>query len=180
MLGKMGLRDQNNGKKVGINGSRIYHVTTLTVRDPSSPRRLGTPQIWNLKSPPIMVTPSELFRYPLNPCLIPGNCTHTRRHSLYLKARQSNSIQSTGFIAQINLTSVKQKWLILYCVRDSLLTASLQLYYPIPYALQGNYYLSINYTCFCEFRFTLSRKKSIRFFQFSQLSVPCCHTDADP
>ena len=25
----MGLRDQNNGKKVGINGSRIYHVTTL-------------------------------------------------------------------------------------------------------------------------------------------------------
>ena len=29
MLGKMGLRDQNNGKKVGINGSRIYHVTTL-------------------------------------------------------------------------------------------------------------------------------------------------------
>ena len=30
MLGKMGLRDQNNGKKVGINGSRIYHVRTLT------------------------------------------------------------------------------------------------------------------------------------------------------
>ena len=27
--GKMGLRDQNNGKKIGINGSRIYHVTTL-------------------------------------------------------------------------------------------------------------------------------------------------------
>ena len=25
----MGLRDQNYGKKVGINGSRIYHVTTL-------------------------------------------------------------------------------------------------------------------------------------------------------
>ena len=25
----MGLRDQNNGKKIGINGSRIYHVTTL-------------------------------------------------------------------------------------------------------------------------------------------------------
>ena len=24
-----GLRDQNNGKKIGINGSRIYHVTTL-------------------------------------------------------------------------------------------------------------------------------------------------------
>ena len=30
MLGKMGLRDQNNGTKIGINGSRIYHVTTLT------------------------------------------------------------------------------------------------------------------------------------------------------
>ena len=29
ILGKMGLRDQNNGKKIGINGSRIYHVTTL-------------------------------------------------------------------------------------------------------------------------------------------------------
>ena len=29
-MGKMGLRDQNNGKKRGINGSRIYHVTTLT------------------------------------------------------------------------------------------------------------------------------------------------------
>ena len=28
--GKMGLRDQNNGKKIGINGSRIYHVTTLS------------------------------------------------------------------------------------------------------------------------------------------------------
>ena len=30
-FGKMGLRDQNNGKKIliGINGSRIYHVTTL-------------------------------------------------------------------------------------------------------------------------------------------------------
>ena len=25
----MGLRDQNNGKKKGVNGSRIYHVTTL-------------------------------------------------------------------------------------------------------------------------------------------------------
>ena len=24
-----GLRDQNNGKKIGVNGSRIYHVTTL-------------------------------------------------------------------------------------------------------------------------------------------------------
>ena len=30
----MGLRDQNNGTKIGINGSRIYHVTTL---------KLGTP-----------------------------------------------------------------------------------------------------------------------------------------
>ena len=30
LLGKMGLRDQNNGNKIGINGSRIYHVTTLT------------------------------------------------------------------------------------------------------------------------------------------------------
>ena len=29
MVGKMGLRDQNNGKKIGINGSWIYHVTTL-------------------------------------------------------------------------------------------------------------------------------------------------------
>ena len=28
VLGKMGLRDQNNGKKIGINGSCIYHVTT--------------------------------------------------------------------------------------------------------------------------------------------------------
>ena len=27
----MGLRDQNNGKKIGINGSRIYHVTTLII-----------------------------------------------------------------------------------------------------------------------------------------------------
>ena len=32
ILGKMGLRDQNNGKKIGINVSRIYHVTTLTSR----------------------------------------------------------------------------------------------------------------------------------------------------
>ena len=32
ILGKIGLRDQNNGKKIGINGSRIYHVTTLTKR----------------------------------------------------------------------------------------------------------------------------------------------------
>ena len=29
ILGKKGLRDQNNGKKIGIGGSRIYHVTTL-------------------------------------------------------------------------------------------------------------------------------------------------------
>ena len=28
-MGKMGLRDQNKGKKIEINGSRIYHVTTL-------------------------------------------------------------------------------------------------------------------------------------------------------
>ena len=27
-FGEMGLRDQNNGKKIGINWSRIYHVTT--------------------------------------------------------------------------------------------------------------------------------------------------------
>ena len=27
--GEMGLQDQNNGKKIGINGFRIYHVTTL-------------------------------------------------------------------------------------------------------------------------------------------------------
>ena len=27
----MGLRDQNNAKKIGINGSRIYHVTTLYI-----------------------------------------------------------------------------------------------------------------------------------------------------
>ena len=32
ILGKMGLRDQNNGKKIGINGFRIYHVTTLPYR----------------------------------------------------------------------------------------------------------------------------------------------------
>ena len=25
----MRFRDQNNGKKIGINGSQIYHVTTL-------------------------------------------------------------------------------------------------------------------------------------------------------
>ena len=31
IFGKMGLRDQNNGKKIGINGSRIYHVTTLSL-----------------------------------------------------------------------------------------------------------------------------------------------------
>ena len=29
ILGKMGLRDQNNGKEIGISGPRIYHVTTL-------------------------------------------------------------------------------------------------------------------------------------------------------
>ena len=29
ILGKKGLRDQNNGKKIGIGGFRIYHVTTL-------------------------------------------------------------------------------------------------------------------------------------------------------
>ena len=29
ILGKMGLRGQNNGKKIGINGSRIYRVTVL-------------------------------------------------------------------------------------------------------------------------------------------------------
>ena len=28
----MGLRDQNNGKKIGISGPRIYHVTTLYFR----------------------------------------------------------------------------------------------------------------------------------------------------
>ena len=28
-FGEMGLRDQNNGKKIEINGSRIYHVKTL-------------------------------------------------------------------------------------------------------------------------------------------------------
>ena len=27
----MGLRDQNNGKKIGISGPRIYHVTTLNI-----------------------------------------------------------------------------------------------------------------------------------------------------
>ena len=32
--GEMGLRDQNNGKKIGINGSRIYHVTTLRRNGP--------------------------------------------------------------------------------------------------------------------------------------------------
>ena len=28
-MGKMGPRDQNEGKKIGISGTRIYHVTTL-------------------------------------------------------------------------------------------------------------------------------------------------------
>ena len=37
ILGKKGLRDQNNGKKVGINGSRIYHATTLLVFASKSP-----------------------------------------------------------------------------------------------------------------------------------------------
>ena len=45
----MGLRDQNNGKKIGINGSRIYDVTTLqnapgfplSVRTPSAPAVLA-------------------------------------------------------------------------------------------------------------------------------------------
>ena len=32
MLQKMGLRDQNNGKKIGIDGSRIYHDTTLLLK----------------------------------------------------------------------------------------------------------------------------------------------------
>ena len=31
IFGKMGLRDQNNVKKIGINGSRIYHVATLAL-----------------------------------------------------------------------------------------------------------------------------------------------------
>ena len=31
ILGKKGLRDQNNDKKIGINGSRIYHVTTMYI-----------------------------------------------------------------------------------------------------------------------------------------------------
>ena len=29
IFGKMGVRDQNYGKKIGISGSRIYHVTNL-------------------------------------------------------------------------------------------------------------------------------------------------------
>ena len=32
----MGLRDQNNGKKIGISGPRIYHVTTLGVVNDSA------------------------------------------------------------------------------------------------------------------------------------------------
>ena len=30
-MGKMGLRDQNDGKKIGISGPRTYHVTTLNL-----------------------------------------------------------------------------------------------------------------------------------------------------
>ena len=35
----MGLRDQNNGKKIGISGSRIYHVTTLVWQNKKEERK---------------------------------------------------------------------------------------------------------------------------------------------
>ena len=41
MLGKMGLRDQNNGKRIGINGSWIYHVTTLLYQSKLFTHSLG-------------------------------------------------------------------------------------------------------------------------------------------
>ena len=34
-----GLRDQNNGKKIGISGPRTYHVTTLVKSTESSESR---------------------------------------------------------------------------------------------------------------------------------------------
>ena len=37
--GEMGLRDQNNGKKIGISGSRIYHVTTLVWQNKKEERK---------------------------------------------------------------------------------------------------------------------------------------------
>ena len=41
-MGKMGLRDQNNGKKIGINGSRIYHVTTVLKATQERSERIST------------------------------------------------------------------------------------------------------------------------------------------
>ena len=46
MLGKMGLRDQNNGKRIGINGSWIYHVTTLLYSTVYR-LRIGEGKRWN-------------------------------------------------------------------------------------------------------------------------------------
>ena len=45
ILGEKGLRDQNNGKKIGIGGSRIYHVTTL-LSVPCRRRDAGTFIFW--------------------------------------------------------------------------------------------------------------------------------------
>ena len=43
ILGQMGLRDHKNGEKIGINRSRIYHVTTLYIRRQIIPgRSFGT------------------------------------------------------------------------------------------------------------------------------------------
>ena len=46
ILGKKGLRDPNNGKKIGISGSRIYHVTTLS-KGPVVGVSVGFTQIGN-------------------------------------------------------------------------------------------------------------------------------------
>ena len=49
-FGKMGLRDQNNGKKIGINGSRIYHVTTLYRRDKSLSEKRSVSVVYKWES----------------------------------------------------------------------------------------------------------------------------------
>ena len=49
ILGKMGLRDQNNGKKIGTNGSRIHHVTTLLLGTSSDKSLLYTVYFYNGK-----------------------------------------------------------------------------------------------------------------------------------
>ena len=51
ILGKKELRDQNNGKKIGISGSRIYHVTTLRYTCVFVPRILAFfPALWGFYS----------------------------------------------------------------------------------------------------------------------------------